>query len=121
MDQPLVHGEIVFEPTPSNLSGAKIYVRLEDTSLADAPSRVVSERVLTDLSARLTEKDSIPFVLYGQQPDPRASYSVSVHVDVRGRGKVSPGDYINTESCPVLTFGYPDRVTLRVRQVKDQS
>ncbi len=117
MNKPLVHGEIVFDPAPADLSGVKVYIRLEDTSLADGPSRVVSEQVLTDVPARVVAKGSLPFTLYGEQADPRTRYSVSVHVDMQSNGRISHGDYINTESYPVLTYGYPNRITLRVRRV----
>lgn len=117
MEEPLVRGKIVFDPVPEDLSGATVYVRLEDTSLADAPSRVVAEQVLTHVPARVTTNDTVPFTLYGQQPDPRANYSVSVHVDMHSSGKIRQGDYINTESYPVLTFGYPACISVRVRQV----
>lgn len=117
MNKPLVYGEIIFDPTPADLSGAKVYIRLEDTSLADGPSRIVSEQVLTDVPARATAKGSLPFTLCGEQPDSKTSYSVSVHIDMQGNGKISHGDYINTESYPVLTYGYPNRITMRVRRV----
>jgi uncharacterized lipoprotein YbaY len=113
-----VSGEIVFGlPAPEDLSEAIAYVRLEDTSLADAPSRVVSEQRLTRLHERLTTADTVPFNLHAPRPDPKSTYSVSVHVDVDGDGKVSRGDYINTESYPVLTFGYASRASIRVRRV----
>ena len=110
MGELLVCGEIVFDSPPGSLSGATIWIRLEDTSLADAPAEVVSERVLTDLPARLAVDERIPFSLCGPEPDPTASYSLNVHVDLQGQGKINPGDYINMASYPVLTFGYPDYV-----------
>jgi uncharacterized lipoprotein YbaY len=113
-----VSGEIVFGlPTPEDLSEAIAYVRLEDTSLADAPSRVVSEQRLTRLQEQLTTAGTVPFNLHAPRPDPKSSYSVSVHVDLDRDGKVSRGDYINTESYPVLTFGHASRASIRVRRV----
>jgi hypothetical protein len=50
--------------------------------------------------------------------DEGAGYSVRVHVDLDGDRRVSRGDFISTESHPVLTLGRPDRVTVRVREVK---
>jgi uncharacterized lipoprotein YbaY len=117
MEEPLVRGKIVFDPEPEDLSRAKIYIRLADTSLADAPSRVVSEQVLMELPPAGTAKGHLSFALHGALPDPRASYSVSVHVDMQNDGKISQGDYINMQSYPVLTYGYPDRITLLVRRV----
>jgi uncharacterized lipoprotein YbaY len=118
VEGPLISGKVVFDPMPEDFSEAVIYVRLEDTSLADAPSRVVAEHVLTDVPARVTADGAIPFTLYVQQPDPRANYSVSVHVSMHGKGKtIRQGDYMNTESHPVLTFGYPANVLVRVQRV----
>jgi uncharacterized lipoprotein YbaY len=118
MEEPLVRGKIVFDPVPEDLSEATVYVRLEDTSLADAPSRVVAEQVLTHVPTRVTTEGTVPFALYGQQPDPRVNYSVSVHVDTHGSGRtIRQGDYINTESYPVLTFGYPTCISMRVQRV----
>ena len=111
-------GEIVFGlPVPEDLSKAVAYVRLEDTSLADAPSRVVSGQRLMRLPERLTTAGITPFNLHARRPDPKSTYSVSVHVDVDRDGKVSMGDYINTESYPVLTFGHASRASIRVWQV----
>jgi uncharacterized lipoprotein YbaY len=113
-----VSGEIVFGlPVPEDLSKAIVYVRLEDTSLADVPSRVVSEQRLMRLPERLTSTGTVPFNLHAWRPDPKSTYSVSVHVDVDRDGKVSRGDYINTESYPVLTFGHTGRASIRVQQV----
>ena len=47
-----------------------------------------------------------------------ASDNIRVHIDVDRDGRVSRGDYITMESYPVLTWGHPDRVTVRVREVK---
>ncbi len=118
MAQSSVSGEIEDDlPVPEDLSKAMAYVSLEDTSLADAPSRVVSEQRLMRLPERLTTAGTVPFKLHARWPDPNSTYSVSVHVDVDGDGKVSRGDYINTESYPVLTFGHASRASIRVRQV----
>ena len=118
MSEPLVRGEIVFDSPPSGLAGAKVQIRLEQTSLVEMPAQVVSERILKDLPAKLVEGRKIPFVLYGPQPIPRERYTVSVHVDMQGDGRIRVGDYINMQSYPVLTFGHPEQVVVRVRQVK---
>jgi uncharacterized lipoprotein YbaY len=113
-----VQGEILFEPSPPDLARATVRVRLEDTSLLDAPAQVAAEQVISNLEGRLSEGEGIPFALYGSPPDPRASYSLSVHADVDGTGKIDPGDYINVQSYPVLTYGHPDRVTVHVRRIE---
>ncbi len=117
MSKPLVSGEIQFDQ-PSHLpSDAKAYVHLSDVSAADAPSRMIAEQVLTDISQKANSGQSIPFVLYGTPPDERGSYAISVLVDLDGDGKISTGDFISMQSYPVLTFGYPNRVSVQVKKV----
>jgi uncharacterized lipoprotein YbaY len=114
----LVSGEIILGEEVQSFSSATIYVRLEDVSRVDAFSKIVAEQVLHNVSHQAGHQSQLAFDLRGTTPDERASYAVYVHVDVDGDGQVSRGDYISMESYPVLTFGYPDRVTVRVREVK---
>ena len=115
---PPVRGEVRFEAGAPPFGGATAYVRLEDVTAADAPAVVVAEEVLRDVAFDPEADDNVTFVLEGGAPDPRASYSVRVHVDLDGDGEVSRGDFISTESYPVLTYGYPDRVSVTVRRVE---
>ena len=117
-DKPLVSGEISFAETSKPVSKATVYVRLEDVSRLDAASRLISEAVLHDVSLPGGDKDRLKFDLYGEVPDAKADYNVRVHVDVDGDGQVSRGDYITMESYPVLTWGQPSYVAVRVREVK---
>jgi uncharacterized lipoprotein YbaY len=117
MSKPLVSGEIQFEQPQHLPSDAKAYVQLLDVSAADASSRTIAEQVLTDISQKASSGQSIPFVLYGTIPDERGSYVISAHVDVDGDGKISSGDFITMQSYPVLTFGYPNRVSVQVKKV----
>jgi hypothetical protein len=114
---PLLYGEVIFEGTRS-FAGAIVYVRLEDVSRLDAPSAVIAEQVIRDVAHQAGSQQGLEFSLYGQIPDDQASYTVRVHVDVDGDGRVSRGDYLSMESVPVLTHGYPNRVTVRVREVQ---
>lgn len=114
----LVEGEITFERTGTSFSGATAYIRLEDTSRADAASSIVAEQVIHNVSHQTNGDDRLKISLRGQIPDEKASYSVRVHIDVDGDGKVSQGDYINMQSYPVLTFGRPSQVAICVQQVK---
>ena len=60
----------------------------------------------------------IAFSLYPENYDPTARYIVSVHIDVNGNGVLDVGDLINMESYPVLTHGYPNKVSVRVKQIR---
>jgi len=114
---PLLCGEVIFEGTRS-FTGATVYVRLEDVSRLDAPSMVIAEQVIRSVVHQAGSQQGLEFSLYGQIPDEQASYTVRVHVDVDGDGRVSHGDFLSMESYPVLTHGYPNRVKVRVREVK---
>jgi uncharacterized lipoprotein YbaY len=115
---PLVRGEIIFDGEVKPFSEGTIYVRLEDVSLLDAPSKLISEQVIGKISYDPTINGTIKFALYGKVTNVQASYIVSVHVDVDNNGKISSGDFINMESYPVLTYGYPDHVLVHVRKVR---
>jgi uncharacterized lipoprotein YbaY len=114
VSKPVVKGEIKFAGQPSLPASAKMYVRLLNTSLADAPSAVVAEQVIDHLS----NEEKVAFRLEPDSIDERGTYTVSVLVDLDGDGKISKGDYISMQSYPVLTFGSPSEVTIEVKQVE---
>ncbi len=113
MSKPIVKGEIKFAAKPDLPASAKMYVRLLNTSLADAPSAVIAEQVIDHLN----KDERVTFRLEPDSIDERDTYTVSVLVDLDGDGKVSKGDYISMQSYPVLTFGSPTEVTIEVKQV----
>jgi uncharacterized lipoprotein YbaY len=112
-----VRGEVVLGGEVRSFSGATVYVRLEDVSRADAAATVIAEQVLRRVVHRQGRRATLAFELHGPAPDEQATYAVRVHVDVDGDGRVSPGDYISVESHPVLTFGYPRQIEVRVREI----
>lgn len=113
----LVSGEVVFGESSEAFSGATAYVRLEDVSRADAPSHVVAEQVIRQVDYQPGQTVRLAFELHGPIPHEQFRYIVSVHVDVDGDGQLSRGDYITMESYPVLTQGYPRRVSVRLKKV----
>lgn len=118
MSKSVVKGEITFAGKPELPASAKMYVRLRNTSLADAASMVVAEQVIEHVARFLSKGEKVAFVLEPGSVDERASYIVSVWVDVDGDGKISKGDYISMQSYPVLTYGYPNEVTIEVKEVE---
>jgi len=114
----VVEGKIYFSEVVSSFSSATVYVRLEDVSLADAPSRVVAQEVLRNVS--LDEENPLPvsFSLRCPALDERAMYTLAVHTDVNGEGRVTPGDYITMESYPVSASRSCVQVTVHVRPVR---
>ena len=115
-NDPLLTGVVVFPPDTKPVQNARMHLRLEDVSLADAPATLVIERTYESISLP-GGAERLSFELHGQIPSPVAHYSVRVLLDVDGDGEISAGDYISTESYPVLTFGHPKQVEISVRRV----
>jgi len=112
-----VRGRILFEKDAGSFTGATVYVRLENVSRAGAAAERVAEQVLRGVSHREGEEQALPFELRVESVNERADYSVRVHVDVDDDRAISLGDYITTQSYPVLTFGRPDHVDVIVEKV----
>ena len=127
MTTPLVKGEISFDQNNiKSFSGATIYVRLEDVTMQDAPSKLISQQVIKNVSyndnsvAGRHHQKKIKFALFDDRiaVDFTRLYAIRVHIDVDNNGKINSGDLINMESYPVITYGYPkDNVLVHVRQV----
>ena len=115
--QPLVTGEVRFEPQPPPFGGARLRVQLQDVTQADAPARVVAEQVIEGVS-RGGETTGVPFTLLGSaELDPRSTYILSAHLDLSNSGEITPGDFITMESFPVRAGDRPARVDVTVRRV----
>ena len=112
----LVSGQVILEGAQS-FSSATVRVRLEDVTQLDVPSVTVAEQVIARVSYQVGSQQGVPFCLVGRAPDLQARYGVRVHVDVDGDGFISVGDWLSTQSHPVLTDGHPDRVTVQISQV----
>jgi uncharacterized lipoprotein YbaY len=114
---PGVTGTIVFGADLEPFVGATVYVRLEDVSRIDASALVVAETVRREVRAGGQAPSEIKFSLKGPPLDPRARYVVRVHVDVDADGQVGVGDYVSTESHPVLVGVGPTMLLIPVKRV----
>jgi uncharacterized lipoprotein YbaY len=111
----LAGGNVVFGADAQQVRDATVYVRLEEVSRADAPSRIVAEQVLRGVTYEPGQP--LQFELRGTVPADRASYRLRVHVDVDGDGQVSRGDYVSTESIPVTPSTAHLPLQVRVHRV----
>ena len=127
---PLLRGKIIFDKNNvKSFSGATVYIRLEDVTMQDAPSKLISQQVINnvsygggadDIAGHHHHQKKIEFALFDDEivVDARRLYTITVNIDADNNGKINPGDFINMESYPVITHGYPkDNVSVRVRQV----
>jgi uncharacterized lipoprotein YbaY len=113
-----VTGEILFDKDIGSFFGATAYVRLQDVSMSDAPSRTISEQIIKNVNHDPNVPKHISFSLYPENYDLTGRYIVSIHIDVNGNGVLDVGDLINMESYPVLTHGYPNKVSVQVKQIR---
>jgi len=112
---PSVSGTILLPTDAPAAQGVPIYVRLLETSYADAPAQVIASQQLHAVSVE--GGSSHPFRLALVRVDPKGHYTVDAHVDMDLDGHIGRGDYISMVSHPVLTFGWPDRIAVEVRRV----
>lgn len=112
----LVEGELVLDDLPS-FSDATVYVRILDIGRADGPSPMIAEQVISGVSHRAGTHERIPFKLRADPSDAKTDYTVFAHICKSGGDEIQSGDYITQQSYPVLTFGRPTRVTVRLKQV----
>lgn len=93
--------------------GAPMRVQVLDTSYADAPAVVVTERDATVENRFGSLLSTVELDVRLPSDRPR-HYTVRVHVDLDGNGPVSRGDFVTTVSYPLPEGG---RVRAVVRKV----
>lgn len=113
-----VKGNVIIGPDAVPFANATVAVFVEDVSLQDASSKILAKTTIPDISHEVGNEDSVPFRVEIEGFDPRASYSVRVHIAVQGTNEIHRGDLITMQSYPVLSFGHSNRVDVNVREVK---
>ncbi|EKV00628.1 hypothetical protein Lepto7375DRAFT_2758 [Leptolyngbya sp. PCC 7375] len=111
-----VQGTIIVEGQHAEMSIARLYIRLIDTSRADASAITIECQETANLW--LVPGTRIPFDLQlTADLDPRTRVEVAVHADKEGTGGVSKGDFINMVSIPVPPTQSSTGVVVPIRQV----
>jgi uncharacterized lipoprotein YbaY len=98
-------------------AAAVLRVRLEDVSVADRPSAVVSSAEVPVPEPTGGGAVEVSLAVPAARIDERDSYSVFAHLDLDGSGDVSVGDALTTQTYPVLTRGAPDRVEVTLTRI----
>lgn len=112
---PQVIARIEPPATAGHGRAARVRVRVQDVSLADAAAETVGETVLEDVD--LTGVRALEVAVDVPHVDRRRHYTCYVHVDRSGNRDVEPGDLVSTASHPVLTRGHGDRATVPLHEV----
>ncbi|MDA0525393.1 hypothetical protein [Methanococcoides alaskense] len=98
-----VLGYIIFDEPVESFTNATIYLKVEDVSLQDVASVIMSEDSITGVSMDADNVQLVPYLIHHPELEERMTYSLSVHVDVDGDGSLSNGDYYSTWRNPVPT------------------
>lgn len=85
------------------------------TQEADTPARVLAKQVRGNISRPRGSREPLRFALECEDIRESPFVTLSVLVDLDGDGRISRGDYINTESYPVQFS--PHKMQVRVRRV----
>lgn len=96
-----IEGAVYFSAISASFSNATVIVRIEDTSRADAPARVISEHRVSGVARSPENRDPVPFAIHLPEAEVVSCCSLRVHVDVGSTGEISPGDYVSTQSYPL--------------------
>ena len=96
----LVEGLLQFGENTQPFADATVRVVVEDTTYADAPSQVVARASWSEV-AFAGGTGQVPFRVERPSAEPSRVYTLRVHVDMNGSGRLETGDYINAESVRV--------------------
>ncbi len=100
-----------------SLSGAAIYIRILDVSMADAPSIVIIEKTLSNITIRKTAPHPLAFSIHCPELDPHHRYIIDIHVDRDSDGEISIGDLITMESYPITMSSVNLQIDVKVLPV----
>ena len=119
MNENKVTGKIEFPEKTQIPASARVHVRLVDTTLQDANSKLVAETVMDNVSEEVNRGKPLYFSLQAPVTIANCDYSVEVHVDVSGDSTdlFQAGDYLNARSHLVLTYGRPNQVEIQLRRI----
>jgi uncharacterized lipoprotein YbaY len=112
-----ISGTLEFHDVRRPASGVTVYVRVEEASRADAPAAVVAQIMLRGVEVAAAAPP-LPFDLSGIPTAPAGRYVVRAHADVDGDGRITRGDYISTQSYPVLAGAAADVVRIVLHEVR---
>jgi len=115
-DESGVTGIIEFQDVKEPVHDATVYVRVQDVGRADAAANTVAEEVIRNVDI-LPNGVPLQFQVKGIKPSASGHYAVRVHADVSGDGRVSPGDYVSTQSYPVDLSEQSAKVSIVTRRV----
>jgi putative lipoprotein len=95
-----VTGNIILPSNCPEVTAKKIVIEARDTSVADAPSKLISEQQIKNI--KLKPGSKIKFQLDVPAEKSSRTYSIRVHIDINGNGRVENGDLLTTAIHPIM-------------------
>lgn len=111
----VVQGVIVFDNDTKPFKNATVYIHLNDISFQDAPSELISERVIKNFT--YDSSKHLPFELKEKVPDSRGKYSVTVEIDTNHDGKIGRNDFIDIDLHTVAVGGAKNNLLINMHQI----
>ena len=96
----LIEGEITFKSVQTRISGATIYVRLEDISIQDDAGKTLVEQVIGDVTVDPSDLPTYRYLIEHRELEPKDTYRVRVHLDADNSSDISDGDFAWTAQYP---------------------
>jgi uncharacterized lipoprotein YbaY len=112
-----VSGEILIPEEVGTFTGATAHIILEDVSRLDISAQAIAQQTITDICHEQGSADKVAFSLPGGRAVNSALYSIRVHLTFYGDGQIHQGDFISTQSYPVLTQSHPCCVLITLTEV----
>lgn len=112
-----VQCRILLGPEVPFFADATLRVRVLDVGRQGAGAGITGESILTNLQYQPGSASELNVPVDCADINPGAHYAASAHLDLKADGQVSSGDWITTESYPVITHGYPLQSELRLHIV----
>lgn len=110
-----IKGEVVL---PENIPATKadqVLIEVRDVSLQDAPSKVVAEKRLENVT--LKPNGHIKFKVSVPEVEANKTLSIRVHVSFDGSGSVKSGDLLTTTHVAVPSEGTPASLEVPVAAI----
>ncbi len=95
-------GNLLFDGSIQVSKIATIKIIIDDVTITDASEKVYEKAIEFDRDSLPLFK-YLPFELKDFEHEPSRRYELSAHMDMNNSGKIESGDYITTQSHPVVT------------------
>jgi hypothetical protein len=112
-----ISGIVRVPPLEAPLAKATLRVRVEDATRIDVPAALVKEFVVPEIPRGSGEVTPIPFDFECPPLEGKRRYALRVHLDVGATGEVTLGDYVSTQSYPLMPGGAGQSFDITLRPV----